>query len=437
LSGSDFFGGSPICTGTTGSSSGVSSLPPFKRNSVLRTSLRKSPQNNGDNMGHRRWNSFRNPSGVKRSFPQQPISSGGPVVVNSSTNAIGNQLYRSSSFHSSGRSSAGDGEEMYSDGSLEDEVIDLKQTVHHLEEKFNALSENQTEVDDRYTRSKQENIELSTKLFMLEEQLRDVEQRSEEKVRDEQKRSKESLLRLEREKQLQIENCDIKLQSLEKELEAQKSEAQRLKQLLERERNERVQNTDKLIETERELGNVRDDYRKLMDSARADRDALTMETMGSQQAFIDLKREVENLRKYQMNKTPHSFHHTDSIDGEFNELQSRLKEAEEENRKLKSKIRQLEESNDDLTAQVLNHGLEEGRNLLTMNHFGGMENSIAAEFEAMSQDQIKQALKEQKEVNEQLKAYIDGILLNIVENYPQLLEVKNKCPTPETIIKNN
>jgi len=56
---------------------------------------------------------------------------GAPAVA--SSNALANQLYRSSSYHSSGRSSAGDGEEMYSDSSLEGEVIDLnKKVICHL-----------------------------------------------------------------------------------------------------------------------------------------------------------------------------------------------------------------------------------------------------------------------------------------------------------------
>lgn len=39
---------------------------------------------------------------------------------------------------------------------------------------------------------------------------------------------------------------------------------------------------------------------------------------------------------------------------------------------------------------------------------------------------MQQAFKEQQDVIAQLKTYIDSILLNIVENYPQLLEVKQK-----------
>jgi Rab11 family-interacting protein 3/4 len=80
----------------------------------------------------------------------------------------------------------------------------------------------------------------------------------------------------------------------------------------------------------------------------------------------------------------------------------------------------LQEANDELQASLLHAGIEQGRMLTAA------ENSLAAELEAMTHDEMQQALKEQQEVNLQLRCYIDGILLNIVENYPQLLEVKHR-----------
>ena len=57
---------------------------------------------------------------------------------------------------------------------------------------------------------------------------------------------------------------------------------------------------------------------------------------------------------------------------------------------------------------MLNKGLEEGRTLL-MNQ--AHNNSLAAEFEAMSENEMRKALQD---VNLHLRSYIDIVLLNIM-----------------------
>ena len=49
-----------------------------------------------------------------------------------------------------------------------------------------------------------------SRLQMLEESLRDVELRAAQQLTEEQRRNKELIVRVEREKQLEIENCTIK-----------------------------------------------------------------------------------------------------------------------------------------------------------------------------------------------------------------------------------
>jgi len=122
---------------------------------------------------------------------------------------------------------------------------------------------------------------------------------------------------------------------------------------------------------------------------------------------------------------------------------ARSSALEEEARSLREEVRTLRESLEEAQAQLLGRGLEQGINLLGGPDAPGGP-SLADELDQMSSDkvqslkpsfctifdlffiffQVKVALREQQEVNVQLRAYIDGILLNIVENYPQLLEVK-------------
>ncbi|XP_025836891.1 uncharacterized protein LOC108733779 [Agrilus planipennis] len=85
----------------------------IKRHTWLRTSLRRSPPSHQENLPNRRWGSFRHAG--KRQL---------------GSNALASQLYRSSSFNSSGRSSTCDtADDMYSDASLEEDVLDLNHKV--------------------------------------------------------------------------------------------------------------------------------------------------------------------------------------------------------------------------------------------------------------------------------------------------------------------
>lgn len=76
---------------------------------------------------------------------------------------------------------------------------------------MNALADNQHLSDERYARTKEENAALQARVHMLEEQLRDTELRCEERLASEERRHRELVTRVDREKQLHIDNCAIRL----------------------------------------------------------------------------------------------------------------------------------------------------------------------------------------------------------------------------------
>lgn len=354
---------------------------PFQRRTTwLRTSLRRSP-------------------GEKRRL---------------TSNALASQLYRSSSFNCGRNSSSGESDEPQADFSLEEDVLDLNQKVHMLHEQVTALAHTQSSTDDKYTRCKQENAVLQAKITMLEEQVQDVEHRSDERLKEEQKRYRELMARHEREKLSEFESYNLRLNTLEKDNAEHKEENFRLRSQLEKLKLEKYACQEQLSETEFALSKLRDEQKRTEDAARRERDDASEERSTSSRVMDALSKELEELRR---RNTEWERERINAIAG--HEMPSRCLELEDQLKKMKEENESLRDSRDELEAQLLSAGIEEGRNLL---HSGG--NSLAAELEAMSKDEVKEALREQRDVNAKLRAYIDGILLNILEQYPALLEVK-------------
>ncbi|XP_071513650.1 rab11 family-interacting protein 4B isoform X9 [Panulirus ornatus] len=344
--------------------------------------------------------------------------------------AVASQLYRTSSF-SSGRSSAADQEDMYSDASLEDDVLDLNHKVRRrtgvqmLQQQVGVLAENQVNSDDRFSRVKQDNAAYQERVVMLEEQLRETELRHEERHAEEQRRNRELITRIEREKQLTIENYTIKLSSLEKEKNSIDEECKRSKTQVEKLQKEKESLEDRVSEAEFSSSALQQENAKLAELSRREKEEIKVERERSAQVIEELRCEIERLRTAEETARKRS-PSADPQTTQSAELQATIRQLREENKNL---VEQVE----DLQAQLLTSRLEEGRTLVTATN----NNSLAAEFEAMTSEEgalygsdtvekLKKSLKDAQEANQHLRAYIDGILLNIVENYPQLLEVKQK-----------
>ncbi|KAG7295927.1 hypothetical protein JYU34_021016 [Plutella xylostella] len=344
-------------------------------------------------------------------YRKRPYSSGKRQL---GSNVLASQLYRSSSFNSSGCGSGGEpADDMYSDVSLEEDVQGLNYKVQLLQQQVTTLADTQSSADERYARAKADNAVLQARVHMLDEQIREIECRCEERIAEEQKRCREAIARVERDR-------DAQLAAVSERLAAAETDASDLKQEVGRLRG--------VAETLRANAEI---------SSRAHKEA--QEQVSELLAQLSTARENERREREAAAAAAALL---SSARGELQRLSDapppppdpRLDELRKELVLLRTQNKSLSEAQEELQAQILTRGVEEGRSLL--DGVSGplvATNSLAHELSQMSDDQIQKALKEQQDVNVQLRNYIDGILLAIVENYPQLLEVK--CQKPPADIK--
>lgn len=280
----------------------------------------------------------------------------------------------------------------------------LNEQLEILQRQVTNLADTQNNVEDRTSRTKAEYAVLQARYHMLEEQLRETELRAEERLAEEQKRHRELLARVEREAKLQNENCQIRIRTIEVEANQLREEISRLRLQCDKQAADLHATEDKLEKTRDSLMVSQQELAE----AKANEKKHKADKQAAEDLMVELGKECERLRTERGPALP-----TTSPES------LRLEELHQEMEELRQKSKQLEEANEELQAMVLTKGVEEGRNLLN-----GTSNSLAQELEAMSQNQLQIAFQDKEEENRRLKHYIETILLQVVEHYPQLLEVK-------------
>ncbi|XP_030890093.1 rab11 family-interacting protein 4 isoform X1 [Leptonychotes weddellii] len=334
-----------------------------------------------------------------------------------SSTAFGRQLMHSSNFSSSDGST----EDLFRD-SIDSCDNDITEKVSFLEKKVTELENDSLTNGDLKSKLKQENTQLVHRVHELEEMVKDQETMAEQALEEEARRHREAYSKLEREKSTEIELLNTRVQQLEEENAELRTTVTRLKAQTEKLDEERQRMSDRLEDTSLRLKDETDLYKRMMDKLRQNRLEFQREREATQELIEDLRKELEHLQMYKLDcERPGRGRSLSSSLGEFS-ARAREVELEHEVKRLKQENHKLRDQNDDLNGQILSLSLYEAKNLFATQT---KAQSLAAEIDTASRDELMEALKEQEEINFRLRQYMDKIILAILDHNPSILEIKH------------
>ncbi|XP_055476016.1 rab11 family-interacting protein 4 isoform X3 [Psammomys obesus] len=333
-----------------------------------------------------------------------------------SSTAFGRQLMHSSNFSSSNGST----EDLFRD-SIDSCDNDITEKVSFLEKKVTELENDSLTSGDLKSKLRQENTQLVHRVHELEEMVKDQETTAEQALEEEARRHREAYCKLEREKGIELELLNTRVQQLEEENTDLRTTVTRLKSQTEKLDEERQRMSDRLEDTSLRLKDEMDLYKRMMDKLRQNRLEFQKEREATQELIEDLRRELEHLQMYKLDCERPGRGRSSSGLGEFN-ARAREVELEHEVKRLKQENHKLRDQNDDLNGQILSLSLYEAKNLFATQT---KAQSLAAEIDTASRDELMEALKEQEEINFRLRQYMDKIILAILDHNPSILEIKH------------
>ncbi|XP_020309307.1 rab11 family-interacting protein 3 isoform X4 [Oncorhynchus kisutch] len=298
------------------------------------------------------------------------------------------------------------------DTDITDKVLLLERRVAELEKDSEASGE-------QHARLRQENLQLVHRANALEEQLKEQELRAEDHLHQETRRHKDALTKLERERGLELENLQARLQQLDEENSELKSCVPCYRANIERLEEEKRKLEDEVEDVTERMNEELETRRKTTDKLTHERHQNQKEKEHTQELIEDLRKQLEHLQLYKLEAEARRGR---SPSAGLQEYQSRTREAEleQEIRRLKQDNRSLKEQNDELNGQIINLSIQGAKNLVTAS----FSESLAAEINSVSRGELMEAIRKQEDVNFRLQDYIDRIIVAIMESNPSMLEVK-------------
>ncbi|MCJ8728395.1 hypothetical protein PDJAM_G00003960 [Pangasius djambal] len=298
------------------------------------------------------------------------------------------------------------------DSDITDKVLLLERRVSELE-KDSAASEEQ------HARLRQENLALVHRANALEEQLKEQEVHADETLNTLARKHREALSKLQRERELEIENLQARLHQLDEENSELRSCVPCLRANIERLEEEKRKLQDEVDDVTDRLNEEMESRRKMADKLSHERHTSQKEKETTQELIEDLRKQLEMLQLFKLETEARRGRSPAAGLQEYN-THMRENELEQEIRRLKQDNRSLKEQNDELNGQIINLSIQGAKSLFTES----LSESLAAEINNVSRAELMEAIQKQEEINFRLQDYIDRIIVAIMESNPSILEVK-------------
>lgn len=296
---------------------------------------------------------------------------------------------------------------------------DIADKVIFLERRVSELEKDSAAAGEQHGRLRQENLQLVHRANALEEQLKEQEFKAQEKVLEETRKQKELLCKMEREKSIEIENLQARLQQLDEENSELRSCTPCLKANIERLEEEKQKMLDEIEELTQRLSEEQENKRKMGDKLSHERHQFQRDKEATQELIEDLRKQLEHLQLLRLEMEQRRGRSSSLGLQEYNS-RARESELEQEVRRLKQDNRNLKEQNDELNGQIITLSIQGAKSLFSTS----FSESLAAEISSVSRDELMEAIQKQEEINFRLQDYIDRIIVAILETNPSILEVK-------------